>query len=230
MRHPSRCILRATRSPPCRRPPSRSSNPPPSPTSSPDDPASSGSCGSRNGGSCGSTARDPPARPRSCRGCRASTPRPGASGSRSSGAGSRRRSPRSRACGGRPTGRRTSTASSAANDGDRGNWRWILRIALPEEATDAELAAALAAGRSKLEPPFSENLRIERFDEGDAAQLPHLGSYADERPSIERLHAAIAEAGLVPRDRHHEIYLGDPRRSAPGKLRTLLRQPVGPAA
>lgn len=113
---------------------------------------------------------------------------------------------------------------------DRAGWRWILQIALPDEATDAELAAALAAGRSKLEPPFSENLRIERFDEGDAAQLLHLGSYADERPSIERLHAAIAEAGLVPRDRHHEIYLGDPRRSAPGKLRTLLRQPVGPAA
>lgn len=110
--------------------------------------------------------------------------------------------------------------------GDRAGWRWILQVALPDEATADELDAALAAGRSKLEPPFTESLRIEPFEEGDIAQLLHVGPYAAERPSIERLHAAIAEAGLVPRDRHHEVYLGDPRRSAPEKLRTLLRQPV----
>lgn len=50
-----------------------------------------------------------------------------------------------------------------------------------------------------------------------------------ERPTIERLHAAIGAAGLRPRGRHHELYLGDPRRSAPARLRTLIRQPVEPA-
>jgi len=113
---------------------------------------------------------------------------------------------------------------------DRGTWRWTLFIALPDEADDEELDAALAAGRSKLEPAHAADLRIEAFDEGDVAQLLHLGPYAAERPSIERLHTAIAEAGLVPRGRHHEIYLGDPRRGDPAKLKTILRQPVLPAA
>jgi hypothetical protein len=53
----------------------------------------------------------------------------------------------------------------------------------------------------------------------------HVGPYADERPSIDQLHAGIADAGFKLRGHHHEIYLGDPRRSAPERLRTILRQP-----
>lgn len=113
---------------------------------------------------------------------------------------------------------------------DRGTWRWTLLIALPDEATADELATALAAGRAKLGEDLAAALRIETFDEGDVAQVLHVGPYEDERPTIERLHAAIADAGLRPRGRHHELYLGDPRRSDPGRLRTLLRQPVEPAA
>ena len=111
----------------------------------------------------------------------------------------------------------------------RDTWRWILFIGLPDEATDDECAAALSAGRTKLQPPYAANLRVELFDEGDVAQLLHLGPYADERPSVERLHAAIADAGLCPRGRHHEIYMGDPRRGDPAKMKTILRQPVAPA-
>ena len=111
---------------------------------------------------------------------------------------------------------------------DRETWRWRLLIALPEEATDQELATALAAGRAKVPSELAPDLRLERLEEGPVAQVLHLGPYADERPAIERLHAAIAAAGLRPRGRHHELYLGDPRRSAPERLRTLLRQPVEP--
>lgn len=109
---------------------------------------------------------------------------------------------------------------------ERGTWRWTLYIVLPDEAADAELDAALAAGRAKLDPALASNLRVETFDEGRAVQLLHLGPYAAERSSIERLHAAAAAAGLALRGRHHEIYLGDPRTSAPERLRTILRQPV----
>jgi len=109
---------------------------------------------------------------------------------------------------------------------DRGTWRWTLLIALPDGATGPELDAALAAGRAKLESPHRERLRVERFAEGRVAQVLHLGPYAEERPTIERLHEAIAAAGLRPRGRHHEIYLGDPRRGDPAKVRTLLRHPV----
>ena len=109
---------------------------------------------------------------------------------------------------------------------ERGTWRWTLFIVLPDEAANAELDAALAAGRAKLDPALASNLRVETFDEGRAVQLLHLGPYAAERSSIERLHAAAAAAGLALRGRHHEIYLGDPRTSAPERLRTILRQPV----
>lgn len=112
---------------------------------------------------------------------------------------------------------------------DRGTWRWTLLIALPDEATDAELADALAKGRAKVAPEIAENLRIETLAEGAVTQVLHLGPYAEERPTIELLHAEIAAAGLRPRGRHHELYLGDPTRSAPEKRRTLLRQPVEPA-
>jgi len=109
---------------------------------------------------------------------------------------------------------------------ERGAWRWTLFIVLPDEADDAEIESALAAGRAKLDPTLAPNLRVESFAEGNAAQLLHLGPYADERPSIQRLHVAIVAAGLRLRGRHHEIYHGDPRTSAPERLRTILRQPV----
>ena len=108
----------------------------------------------------------------------------------------------------------------------RETWRWTLLIALPDEAWVAEVEAALDAGRGKLDPGLAAGLRVEAFAEGRAAQVLHVGPYATERATIERLHTAIEEAGLRPRDRHHEIYLGDPRRSAPERLRTILRQPV----
>jgi hypothetical protein len=122
----------------------------------------------------------------------------------------------------------TSLASifGPAEGASRDSWRWTLLIALPDEATEAELASALAAGRSKLDAAFAARLRVEPFDEGRVAQVLHLGPYATERATIERLHAAIAEAGLRPRGNHHEVYLGDPRRSAPERLKTILRQPV----
>lgn len=62
-------------------------------------------------------------------------------------------------------------------------------------------------------------------------QTLHVGSYDDEAPVLHRLHQEHLPAlGLTPTGRHHEIYLGNPRRTAPAKLRTVLRQPVTCAA
>jgi hypothetical protein len=113
--------------------------------------------------------------------------------------------------------------------GDRAGWRWTLLIALPAEATQTELEAALAAGRGKMDPAAAGRVRLGTLDEGRVAQLLHVGPYAAERPSIERLHAAIEAAGLRPRGAHQEMYLGDPSRAAPERLRTILRHPVEPA-
>jgi hypothetical protein len=108
----------------------------------------------------------------------------------------------------------------------RGTWRWTLLIGLPDEATDDEIERAVAAGRAKLAPPYSASLRVELLDEGRVAQLLHVGPYATERESIERLHAAVAAAGLRLRGHHHEIYLGNPQTSAPDRLRTIIRHAV----
>jgi hypothetical protein len=108
----------------------------------------------------------------------------------------------------------------------RTDWRWTLLIDLPDEATETEVKQAVARGRARLEPALAGGLRVETFDEGRVAQLLHVGPYATERASIELLHAAVEAAGLRLRGRHHEIYLGDPRTSAPERLRTILRHPV----
>ena len=64
------------------------------------------------------------------------------------------------------------------------------------------------------------------FSEGRSAQLIHVGPYSSEGPTIQRLHAFIADEGCEPAGKHHEIYLNDPSRTAPEKLRTIIRQPV----
>ena len=112
--------------------------------------------------------------------------------------------------------------------GDRTGWRWTLLIAIPDEATEAEVDTALASGRAKMDPAVMDRLRLGTLHEGRVAQLLHVGHYSAERPSIECLHATIEAGGFRPRDAHHEIYLGDPTRSAPEKLRTILRHPVEP--
>jgi hypothetical protein len=109
---------------------------------------------------------------------------------------------------------------------DREGWRWTLLIAVPDEASHSEAEQALAAGKAKVEAGVASNLRVDPFEEGRVAQILHVGPYSAERPTIERLHRAIAEAGLRLRGRHHELYVGDPQRSAPDRLRTILRQPV----
>jgi hypothetical protein len=109
--------------------------------------------------------------------------------------------------------------------------RWRLLIWQPDAIGADRLARAVedAARKaaSKHEPrPGLERVRYERWAEGRCAQLLHIGPYEAEAPTIARLHGAIDSAGLQVRGRHHEIYLGDPRRAAPEKLRTLLRRPV----
>jgi hypothetical protein len=122
---------------------------------------------------------------------------------------------------------RGATDLDAILAGDRSDWRWTLMIVTPDEAADDEIDEQLTAARTKVAPEIAPLLRVEPFEEADVAQVMHVGPYAEERPSIERLHAGIAEAGFHARGKHHELYLGDPRRSAPERLRTILRHPIG---
>ena len=111
---------------------------------------------------------------------------------------------------------------------DKGAWDWTMMIAQPDWLTPAMVDEALAAARAKKQPPPAlELVRLERYAEGRSVQVLHVGSYDDEGPTLARLHDEyLPQHGLVPTGRHHEIYLSDPRRTAPARLRTVLRQPV----
>src|SRR6266536_1747135 len=108
----------------------------------------------------------------------------------------------------------------------KSDWDWTMMIMQPAEVTPelAEEAARTVAGKKQL--TAATELRLERYTEGASAQILHLGPYADEGPTIERLHAFIEEQGYDKRGKHHEVYLGDPRRSAPERLKTIIRQPI----
>ena len=110
--------------------------------------------------------------------------------------------------------------------GAKSNWLWTAMIMQADEISAEMVADAIDTARRKRTLPAADKMRLARFHEGMAAQLMHIGPYADEAPNIERLHAFISAQGYVLRGKHHEIYLGDPRRSAPEKLRTVIRQPV----
>ncbi len=111
--------------------------------------------------------------------------------------------------------------------GRKASWNWTAMLLQPDVVTDELVAGAIGAASHKRSLPAAALLRLESFTEGLCAQLLHVGPYADEGPSITCLHDFIAAGGYIRRGKHHEIYLGDPRRSAPDRLRTIVRQPVG---
>ena len=109
---------------------------------------------------------------------------------------------------------------------DKSGWSWTAMIMQPDVVTDELVRRSIAEASKKKPLPAATKLRLERFGEGLAAQVLHLGPYSAEGPMIERLHAFVAEAGYRPSGKHHEIYLSDPSRADPAKLRTIIRQPV----
>lgn len=116
--------------------------------------------------------------------------------------------------------------SDAFIPADKGRWHWTLMLMEPAAVTRRLFDESVRALRERKNPPGLSRVRLERFREGRAAQILHLGPYSAEQPTIERLHAFIRENGYRLSGKHHEIYMGDPRRSAPEKLKTVIRQPM----
>lgn len=119
--------------------------------------------------------------------------------------------------------------------GDKSSWQWTMMIRQPDWVIAADLAEVLEAvvvkSAKKKDAPTDEatlrSVRLEPFREGLVVQVLHVGPYDDEGPILEDMHKRfIPENGLAMRGLHHEIYLGDPRKVTPEKLKTLLRQPV----
>jgi hypothetical protein len=109
----------------------------------------------------------------------------------------------------------------------RADWRWTAMIVQPPAVTPSLVERAVVDAAAKHRSPALKKIRFEHFREGLAAQLMHVGPYAEELSTIEKLHAFIAEHDYPMRGKHHEIYLSDPRRCAPARMKTVIRQPVG---
>jgi hypothetical protein len=109
---------------------------------------------------------------------------------------------------------------------DKSAWDWTMMIAQPDWISPEIVTTGLCAAKKKQLRALDQ-LRFERYAEGRSVQILHVGSYDDEGPTLARLHDEFLPAhGLAPTARHHEIYLSDPRKTVPAKLRTILRQPV----
>ncbi len=109
---------------------------------------------------------------------------------------------------------------------DKSSWDWTLMIMQRESVTQEMFDEALKEVEKKKDPPALSRLRLETYHEGPSVQIMHIGPYDAEGPTIARMHAFIDENGYEPAGKHHEIYLGDPRKVAPERLKTVLRQPV----
>lgn len=105
-------------------------------------------------------------------------------------------------------------------------WHWTVLSLVPEWLSPEHIADAATTAADKGAPLISR-LRHDTLEEGLVVQTLHVGPYDDEGPVLEAMHErVIPDQGLRPTGRHHEIYLSDPRRTAPEKLKTILRQPV----
>jgi hypothetical protein len=111
------------------------------------------------------------------------------------------------------------------------NWFYTLMILQPEMITPEIFAAGIEQVRKKKgESDYLSRLRLDHFEEGPCVQIMHIGPYATEPATVDRMRAYALENGF--RDcvglggKHHEIYLGDPRKADPSKLKTVLRHPV----
>ena len=111
------------------------------------------------------------------------------------------------------------------------NWFYTLMILQPDVITQDVFAEGLAEVKKKKgdQPAFSK-LRLTDFEEGVCVQTMHIGPYATEPATVERMRAYALENGyrdrVGPNGKHHEIYLGDPRKADPAKLKTVLRHPL----
>jgi hypothetical protein len=113
-------------------------------------------------------------------------------------------------------------------NGNREKWQWTYMIMQPEFVTVDIVQAAIKEVKAAKKDNTVDLLRFEKYHEGLSAQMMHNGSFSEEHPNIMKIHRLIEENGGIFDDnklKHHEIYLSDFRKTAPEKLKTVLRQP-----
>ena len=109
---------------------------------------------------------------------------------------------------------------------NKDEWKWRSMIMQPEQVTEDSVAKAIEELKKKKRLPALAKIRFEGFHEGKSAQIMYIGPFSDEGPTIQNIHEFIRKKEGTLEGKHHEIYLGDPRRVAPEKMKTIIRQPM----
>lgn len=115
-------------------------------------------------------------------------------------------------------------------EGDREKWKWTMMIMQPDWITQDMITEAINTTKEKKPElrDFLSKLRLEKFKEGKAAQIMHIGPYSEEGPTVQKVHDFIQKEGGKfdgHKNKHHEIYLSDPRKANPATMKTVIRQP-----
>lgn len=105
-------------------------------------------------------------------------------------------------------------------------WRWTAMIRVPDFVNPEVVSKFADELVTKKKTDIYKQVRLDEFFEGESVQIMHIGPYDAEEPNIDKMHDFAKDHGYSLRGKHHEIYFGDPRRSAPEKLKTVLRQPI----
>lgn len=108
----------------------------------------------------------------------------------------------------------------------KNRWKWTIMIRVPDFIKAEQVQETIEIVKQKKNPPAIGKVRFETYTEGCSMQLLHIGPYDAEPPNIQKMHLFAKANGYTLRGKHHEIYLSDPRKAAPEKMRTVLRQPL----
>jgi hypothetical protein len=110
--------------------------------------------------------------------------------------------------------------------GNKNLWKWTAMVMQPKFVNAALFKEAIEQVKKKKNPPALPKLRFECFHEGLSAQILHIGPYSAEKTTVDKIHSFIKENGYEFNGKHHEIYLTNPGKTAPEKLKTIVRQPI----
>jgi hypothetical protein len=105
-------------------------------------------------------------------------------------------------------------------------WLYTLLMMQPEHITQDMFQRAVSEANAKRPNPALGLLRLDEWREGPSIQIMHIGPYSEEPGTIEKMDAFAEKHGYQLHGRHHEIYMGDPRRAKPENLKTILRHPI----
>jgi hypothetical protein len=109
---------------------------------------------------------------------------------------------------------------------NKDRWQWTMMIMQPEWVSTEWVEKVRQDVMKKKSNTFLSKVRFELYKEGLAVQVLYIGAYEKEAPTIAEIHKFISSNGYQTNGKHHEIYLGDPRKTSPDRLQTILRQPI----